>query len=115
MIAAVLAVWAGFHFLQPTQANPVDALIRISYPLRRLPGQAQYYAYGWRDLAFLGFYVVVFSFVRQASTEYLLAPLARLGGLRHEAKVMRFVEQGYAVLYFSCFGAFGIVRRSPPA
>ncbi|KAI9448029.1 longevity assurance proteins LAG1/LAC1 [Lactarius indigo] len=47
------------------------------------------YRKGWLDLVFLAYNVVFFSFVRQR-------------------KLARFGEQGYAILYFSFFGAWGV-------
>jgi acyl-CoA-dependent ceramide synthase len=111
MILAVLAAWASWAVLLPDRENPFSAAVLISYPLpRRLGEDRTYYTYGYRDVAFLAFYVIAFSFFRQASTEYIVAPIGRAGGIRREIKLLRFMEQGYAALYFSIFGTFGIVR-----
>lgn len=112
MIGIVLALWLSWSFLLPDIDNPFAAAVLISYPLpRKLSESRVYYTYGYRDVAFLAFYVIVFSFVRQASTEYIVAPIAKAGGIKKGGKMLRFMEQGYAVLYFSVFGALGVVRR----
>lgn len=65
-----------------------------------------------QDLAFLAYYVIVFSFLRQVCTLHFLRPLAWKLGIKKEAKLDRFAEQGYAVMYFSVSGTLGLVRRS---
>lgn len=64
-----------------------------------------------QDLAFLAYYVIVFSFLRQFWTIHILRPLAWKLGIKKEAKLDRFAEQGYAVVYFSTSGALGLVRN----
>lgn len=128
IIAATVAAWAALEHsstspstspLKGGSDNPLTPLLWISYALPPIPGDASSTRYGKgpKDLLFLGFYIIVFSFVRQALTEYLLRPLARALGLKTEGKITRFMEQAYAVVYFSWSGAFGLVRpaRFPPS
>ena len=63
----------------------------------------------FQDIAFACYYVIVFSFIRQSLVIYFLRPLARYFGIRKDAKIERFTEQGYAILYFSCTGTVGLV------
>jgi hypothetical protein len=65
-----------------------------------------------QDLAFVAYYIVVFSFIRQSLFLYVLRPLARSYGIRQEGKIERFAEQGYAVIYFTCSGSLGLVRST---
>lgn len=112
VIVAVLAAWFATDRLVGADRNPITPFLFISYPLPTAPGEtSQRYGKGPLDLAFLGFYIIVFSFLRQSVTEYLVRPLARNLGLRTESKVQRFMEQAYAVVYFSASGAYGLVRR----
>jgi len=120
LIAATVGAWAVLERTVASSSssaadpNPLSPLVRISYALPPIPGDASSVRYGKgpKDLVFLAFYIVVFSFVRQALTEYLLRPLAKALGLKTEGKITRFMEQAYAVVYFSWSGAFGLVRRS---
>lgn len=123
LIAATVGAWAVLERTTASSSssaavsadpNPLSPLVRISYALPPIPGDASSVRYGKgpKDLVFLAFYIVVFSFVRQALTEYLLRPLAKALGLKTEGKITRFMEQAYAVVYFSWSGAFGLVRRS---
>jgi acyl-CoA-dependent ceramide synthase len=109
VVLAVVAAWAAVERFAPGP-NPLTPFLFISYPLSQQPGDngEQKYGKGLLDLAFLSFYIIVFSFVRQSITEYLIRPLARNLGLKSESKVVRFMEQAYAVVYFSASGAFGL-------
>ncbi|GAA6009318.1 hypothetical protein JCM11491_004271 [Sporobolomyces phaffii] len=94
-------------------SNPLSHLLFISHPLAPALGETeQKYGKGVYDLTFLGFYIIVFSFLRQSITEYLIRPLAKKLGLKTESKQARFMEQAYAVVYFSASGAFGLYVMS---
>ena len=68
-----------------------------------------------QDLAFLAYYIIVFSWIRQSLTIYVLKPIAPHYGIRKPAKVDRFAEQGYAVVYFTASGLLGLVSVTEPA
>jgi acyl-CoA-dependent ceramide synthase len=111
----------------PSYPNPFRSFVKISYsmpvtpedlahapaaearPLAKIVDEARY-GKGPLDLCFLAFYVVVFSFIRQSSTEYFWRPLGRRLGIKGEKKLLRFMEQGYALEYFSVSGLLGVVR-----
>ncbi|KAI5479357.1 hypothetical protein MNV49_003691 [Pseudohyphozyma bogoriensis] len=112
LILVTLVAWAAIEYspVQYFTSNPLTPAIFISYPLPVLPGDhgVPYYTKGFLDIAFLAFYIVVFSFIRQGIMEYLLRPLARWSGLKSEAKQTRFMEQAYAVVYNVLTGALGL-------
>ncbi|GAA5942238.1 hypothetical protein JCM1841_002079, partial [Sporobolomyces salmonicolor] len=117
VIAVVVAAWAALEQLTTSFSgarNPLTPLLFISYPLphEARDGSSQRYGKGPRDLAFLAFYIVVFSFLRQSITEFLIRPLARRLGLKTQTKQARFMEQAYAFVYFSASGAFGLYVMS---
>ena len=68
------------------------------------------YAKGLLDFIFVAYHIIFFSFIRQFSLFYFIHPIARLLGVRKIAKVERFGEQGYAVLYYGTMGLWGCVR-----
>lgn len=72
------------------------------------------YAKGLKDLLFLAFYVLVFSFIRQAALYYIIKPIAIRVGIRGERKLERFMEQGYAFMYWSTSSAVGLVSAVFP-
>lgn len=112
IILLTISTWFLIERLTPYSgpSNPLSRLLFISYPLPRELGETeQKFGKGGYDLCFLGFYIIVFSFLRQSITEYLIRPLAKRLGLKTESKQARFMEQAYAVVYFSASGAFGLV------
>jgi hypothetical protein len=66
---------------------------------------------GWGDLAFVAYHLVFWSFVRQTIADRIARPMARRWGIKKAAKVDRFGEQLYAIIYFTVFGLWGLVRR----
>ncbi|KAF8605523.1 longevity assurance proteins LAG1/LAC1 [Ceratobasidium sp. AG-I] len=92
--------------------NPFAPLLFISYYLPDSSSSDPRYAKGFLDLAFVAYYVIFFSFVRQSVTIYIIIPFARALGINRESKLDRFAEQGYAVLYFGTFGSLGLYVMS---
>ncbi|WOO82505.1 Sphingosine N-acyltransferase-like protein FUM17 [Vanrija pseudolonga] len=93
----------------PFTWNPFEHLLFVSY---KLPNGK--YVKGLYDFVFIAYYIVVWSFVRQFVTLYVLRPLAKSLGIKG-AKIMRFTEQGYAIFYFGIMGTAGIaVMRQLP-
>ncbi|KZT62224.1 longevity assurance proteins LAG1/LAC1 [Calocera cornea HHB12733] len=115
ILGVPILLWLNWHFLSSHQPNPFSHVIFIS---GRIPGSSdddpRYQKTYW-DLLFIAYYVVVFAFVRQSLTLYVLRPFARYFGIRKEGKLDRFAEQGYAIIYFGVFATMGIlVMRSLP-
>ncbi|QRW08353.1 TLC domain protein [Ceratobasidium sp. AG-Ba] len=113
MILPIL-LWFNWHIIGSSPKNPFSPLLFISNPVKTTPtGQVQY-AKSYADLAFIGYYIVVFSFIRQFTHAYVLHPLARRLGL-YGSKEERFVEQAYSFLYYGSMGIFGLfVMRELP-
>ncbi|KZV72108.1 longevity assurance proteins LAG1/LAC1 [Peniophora sp. CONT] len=91
--------------------SPFAPLLFISYPTPSPTGDDvndPRYRKGWLDLAFVAYYIVVWSFIRQSITIHVCHPLANRYGIRKPGKVSRFGEQGYSLLYWGFFGAWGI-------
>ncbi|KAI8065615.1 TLC domain-containing protein [Gongronella butleri] len=65
------------------------------------------YEKSYWDLAFLFFYVCVFTALRAAVMEYVLLPIAKFSGVPKK-KFDRFTEQAWYFLYYSCSAAAGI-------
>ena len=90
--------------------SPFAPFLFISYPTPSPTDDSTdpRYRKGWLDLLFLAYYVVFFSFLRQLVLFKLCYPIARRYGIRKGDKLARFGEQGYAILYFLFFGAWGL-------
>ncbi|BGP57504.1 hypothetical protein JCM8202_002222 [Rhodotorula sphaerocarpa] len=113
VIVGVAAAWLAVDRFAGPERNPFAPFLFISYPLAPEAGDnGNRYGKGFRDFMFLLYYIVVFSFLRQTVTEYLVRPLARKLGLRTESKQQRFMEQAYAVIYFSASSAYGLYVMS---
>jgi hypothetical protein len=101
LLASVVSLWAAWECFAPppsslflsytVPSNPFAAFLFISYPIQHL-GETRYKK-GWNDVAFLAFYVVAFSFVRQAATQFVIKGLGTRLGVRRGRKMERFLEQ----------------------
>ncbi|KAM5540480.1 hypothetical protein V8D89_005938 [Ganoderma adspersum] len=107
-----VVLWANWELLSPHMAknisNPFTPLLFISHRIPSSPDDDPRYQKGYLDFAFLAYYIVFWSFVRQAITVYLCRPIARWFGIKKKAKLDRFGEQGYAVIYFAFTATWGV-------
>ncbi|KAI0068641.1 longevity assurance proteins LAG1/LAC1 [Artomyces pyxidatus] len=90
--------------------SPFAPLLFLSHPTPSPTGDPNDVRYrkGYLDLVFLAYHIIVFSFLRQVAMIYICYPVARYFGIKREAKLARFGEQGYAILYFGIFGLWGM-------
>lgn len=119
----VFLAYINWNIFTPQVANPFEPLIFLSHrvpisqvvtadPLLALKGDLVRYQKGYKDLLFLLFYIIVFSCIRQTTTLYFFKPFAAWWGIKNERKRERFMEQGYALLYWGSAGAFGLYVMS---
>ncbi|RXW15937.1 hypothetical protein EST38_g9917 [Candolleomyces aberdarensis] len=94
-------------YVAPGLPNPFAPIFLLSGYIPTSKPEDPRYAKSYFDLVFLAYYIVFFSFIREYLATTVSRPLARYFGLRKEAKIDRFAEQFYALVYFSCFGAWG--------
>ncbi|KAI2642629.1 TLC domain-containing protein [Xylaria nigripes] len=120
VLPLIILVLFGFAYaVNPTETNPVNRFIFLSYELPLQPGAdadtpAQYGKGPW-DIAFVSFYTVVLSFTREFIMQEFLRPLARKAGLRSRGKQARFMEQLYTAIYFGILGPAGMyVMKNTP-
>lgn len=109
-----IVLYLQWEFLTPyidrDLNNPFKPLIFISGHVPTSSKDDPRYAKTYLDLAFIGYYIVVFSCFRQTITGLLAQPFARRHGIKKQAKLDRFGEQAYAVVYFTITGIWGAVR-----
>jgi acyl-CoA-dependent ceramide synthase len=67
------------------------------------------YARGWDDMYLVFFYIVVFTGLRAAAMDYVLTPLAKVGGIRSQKLRTRFAEQSWLVIYCAVIWSLGMV------
>ena len=70
------------------------------------------YGKGKKDITFVLYYTVVFSFTREFLMLQVLRPLALWNGIRSRVKQARFMEQAYTAMYFAVLGPFGMYVMS---
>ncbi len=113
LLLVPVVLYANWEFLapylSPGASNPFGSVFLLSGRLETSPHNDPRYAKTWWDLAFLVYYIVFWSFVRQSLAAQVFQPLARYFRLKKPAKVERFCEQGYALVYFGFFGTWGYV------
>jgi len=115
----LLIIFLVLFAINPTPSNLVYHFIYLSYPIPHLPGTPPdtpiQYGKGLWDIAFVSFYIIVLSFIREFIMQKLLRPLAQRSGLKSRAKQSRFMEQMYTAIYFGCLGPAGmyVMSRTP--
>jgi acyl-CoA-dependent ceramide synthase len=57
------------------------------------------------------YWVVIFTGLRAAAIDYVLIPLAKMGGARTTRTQTRFAEQAWLLVYYSVFWTLGMVSR----
>jgi acyl-CoA-dependent ceramide synthase len=115
----------GAYYVSPGEHNPLRAAIFLSYPnpavdertdtIPAFVGDPVQYGKGPRDLAFVAFYTIVFSFTREFLMQRMIRPIALWCGITNRNKQSRFMEQFYTAIYFAIFGPLGlyVMSRTP--
>ncbi|KAJ7019918.1 longevity assurance proteins LAG1/LAC1 [Mycena alexandri] len=88
-------------------SNPFGILFLISSKVPTSDPADPRYAKSWSDLLFIAYYVLFSACFRQTVVVSLCRPVAKYFGIKKEAKLVRFGEQGYSVIYFALFGGWG--------
>lgn len=69
------------------------------------------YATGYDDAYLIAFFIVLFTGLRAATMEYILAPIGKLGGIAKRKDLTRFSEQAWLLVYYAFFWPLGMVSR----
>jgi acyl-CoA-dependent ceramide synthase len=69
------------------------------------------YGKGLDDLYLVFFWITLFTFLRSTILDYVLLPLAKLGGINTKKGIVRFTEQAWLLVYYSVFWGVGMVSR----
>ncbi|CAG8454464.1 6363_t:CDS:2 [Scutellospora calospora] len=114
IISAILAS----YLVSPDPQNPFSKFLFISYHIYKTDSDGNIsvlYGKGYWDFAYITFWVVVFTLIRECIMWYILRPIAIWGGIKSERKIVRFMEQGYVTIYYIIAASVGLVimRNSP--
>lgn len=93
------------HVFLPRFRNVTTPFTELSYH----DSSTGMYNQGPKDLAFVAYWIAVFTGLREATLKYLLVPIAGLCGLRRTKMQIRFAEQGWLLLYYAVFWTVGMV------
>lgn len=74
--------------------------------------ETEKYRLGSNDAWLVSCYVVFFTGLRAAVMDYILAPLAQMGGIKKAKDQTRFSEQAWLLIYYSVFWPIGMVRSA---
>ncbi|KAI9683275.1 MAG: sphingosine N-acyltransferase lag1 [Bathelium mastoideum] len=66
------------------------------------------YTQGWDDLYLVSFGIVLFTGLRVAVMEYVMMPLAQIGGIEKKKARIRFAEQAWLLLYAAIIWSWGM-------
>ncbi|RIA93708.1 TLC domain-containing protein [Glomus cerebriforme] len=102
------------YLVNPTPQNPFSKFLFLSYPVQKNPSDEVLYGKGYWDIAYIVFWILVLTFVREFTMQHLLKPFAIYAGIKAKSST-RFMEQGYIFIYClisTSVGAY-IMRQSP--
>ncbi|KAF9766808.1 hypothetical protein IL306_000731 [Fusarium sp. DS 682] len=70
--------------------------------------QSGQYRIGYDDAYFITFCIILFTGLRAATMEYVLAPIGRLQGISNRKNLTRFSEQAWLMVYYTVFWPWGV-------
>lgn len=94
------------HFFFPRARRRTSKFFHLSY----YNPETKLYGCGTEDLPFVALWVVILTGLRVAIMDYILDPLARLGGIKSRKGLVRFKEQGWLIVYYTGSWSLGMVR-----
>lgn len=102
----IMAIVYGTYIISGdyTPNNPLHMFVTISYQV----GDSDEYAKGIRDLAFVFFYMIFFTFLREFLMDVVIRPLTLKLGVTSRHKIKRMMEQVYAIIYYGVSGPVGL-------
>ncbi len=105
----LLALLFLAHACVPKARVHTTKFFTLAYPH---PG-AEGYGLGKDDGFLILFCIVLFTGLRAAVMEYILAPFAKSQGITERKPVTRFSEQAWLLVYYTLFWPLGMVSDPP--
>lgn len=101
----LLVVYAAYFTSgNRTESNPLHMFVAISYRV----GETDMYAKGIKDLSFVFFYMIFFTFLREFLMECVIYPITIWFNVTSQHKIKRMMEQVYAIIYCGVSGPTGL-------
>jgi acyl-CoA-dependent ceramide synthase len=103
----LLALLFLTHISFPRARSRTTKFFQLSY----YNPETKMYGCGTDDLPYVLFWTVVFTGMRVVVMEYVLDPLARLGGIKSRKGLDRFKEQAWLIVYYTASWSLGMVCK----
>jgi acyl-CoA-dependent ceramide synthase len=104
----LIALLVLTHIFFPRARSRTSKFLQMSY----YNPATNKYGCGTDDLPFVVLWTILFTGMRVVVMEYLLDPLARLGGIKSRKGLNRFKEQGWLIVYYTSSWSLGMVRAN---
>ena len=92
--------------------NPFAPFLFVQHRVPGSPDSDPRYQKGVLDFVLIAYYIVFWSLCRILIAGRLFTRIGRFYGLKKEGKLDRVGEQGYAIVYYTASGLWGLVRSS---
>ncbi|CAI2019062.1 hypothetical protein SEUBUCD646_0H00560 [Saccharomyces eubayanus] len=103
-LVLVCAYSAYFSSGNRTETNPLHMFVAASYQV----GDTDSYGKGIKDLCFVFFYMIFFTFLREFLMDVVIRPFTIFLKVDSEHRQKRMMEQMYAIFYYGISGPFGL-------
>lgn len=102
----ILATVGSAYFLSGnlTPSNPLHMFVSISYQI----GDTDQYGKGIKDLCFIFFYMIFFTFLREFLMDVVIRPLTLSLNVTSPHRIKRMMEQVYTIFYYGISGPVGL-------
>ena len=92
--------------------NPFAPFLFVQHRVPGSPDSDPRYQKGVLDFVLIAYYIVFWSLCRILIAGRLFTRIGRFYGLKKEGKLDRVGEQGYAIVYYTASGLWGLVCTS---
>lgn len=105
-LVIITTVYA-FYFLSGnlTPSNPLHMFVTISYQV----GDTDQYGKGIKDLCFVFFFMIFFTFLREFLMDIVIRPLTMKLNVTSPHRIKRLMEQAYVIIYCGVSGPLGLL------
>lgn len=104
LIIMIFSYSAYFTSGNLTESNPLHMFVAISYRV----DDTDMYAKGIKDIAFIFYYMIFFTFLREFLLDVVLRPLPKWLHVESKHRSKRIIEQAFYVVYYSFSSPFGL-------
>ncbi|CCK68328.1 TLC domain-containing protein KNAG_0A06730 [Huiozyma naganishii CBS 8797] len=104
LVIMIIVYSAYFTSGNLTESNPLHMFVSISYQI----GDTEMYGKGIKDLAFVAYYMIFFTFFREFLLDVVIRPLPKLLNVGSKHKSKRIMEQTFYIVYYSLSSPFGL-------